>query len=280
MNINYLNFNNTTTFHDGRVPYITFKNFEKLDYVRHGFSTRLGGVSRGIYESMNLSFTRGDEDGLVSRNFELIGETLNMKPEDMVYASQTHTANVMEVTAAHRGMGVVRARDFDQVDGLVTNVPGVALVTSYADCVPLFIADPVNRAIGLSHSGWRGTVNNIAAVTLETMNSLYGTRPEDVIVFVGPSICRSCYEIGEDVACEFIKAYGPQVFTDILYPKDNGKYQLDLHRAVYYNFINAKVLESNIQITDLCTCCNPNILYSHRASHGERGGLCGFLEIK
>ncbi len=280
MNINYLNFNNTTTFHCNNVPYISFKSFDKMDFINHGFSTRLGGVSTGIYSSMNLTFTRDDEPQRVSRNFEIIGHELNMDTKDMVYAKQTHTTNVMEVTDAHRGMGIVKERDFDNIDGLVTNTPGIVLVTSYADCVPLFIVDPVKKAIGLSHSGWRGTVNNIARVTIDKMKELYDTNPSDLIVFIGPSICRDCYEIGAEVANEFAIAYGEKVFDDILYPKENGKFQLDLHRANYYNFANAGVPVDNIGITDICTCCNPELLFSHRASHGERGGLCGFLSIK
>lgn len=279
MNINYINFSNTTRFHDTKIPYITFRSFEKLDFIRHGFSTRLGGVSKGIYESMNLNFTRGDDNEAVRRNFSLIGEALNILPDHMVFAMQTHTANVMEADYEHLGMGVTKDRSFSDIDGLVTNRPGIALVTSYADCVPIFLADPVKKAIGLSHAGWKGTVKNIAAVTVERMNKLYNSRPEDIFAFIGPSICRNCYEIGEDVAEEFAKAYSENVFDGILFPKENNKFHLDLHHANYFNLVNAGLLPEHISVTDICTCCNPEILYSHRASKGLRGGLCGFLEI-
>lgn len=280
MNINYSNFNGTTRFHDTKTPYISFRSLDNLDFIRHGFSTRLGGVSTGIYSSMNLTFTRADDPANVSKNFEIIGESLGIKTDDMVYAMQTHTANVMEVKECHKGMGIVRERDFSDIDGLITNIPGITLVTSHADCVPLFFADPVNKAIGLSHSGWRGTVNNIAKNTIAKMKESYGSNPEDIIAFIGPSICRDCYEVGEDVAEEFAKAYGDSVFDDILYIKDNGKFKLDLWAANYHNLLNSGIIQKNIGITDICTCCNKDILFSHRATKGERGGMCAFLEIK
>ena len=176
-------------------------------------------------------------------------------------------------------MGVTRERNFDNIDGLITNEPGVVLVTSYADCVPVFFADPVAHAIGLSHSGWRGTVGNISKSTIDLMCSEYGCKRENIICFIGPSICRDCYEIGEDVAKEFATVYS----DDKVLTKSEitaGKYYLDLHRANYLNLIDSGIPDKNIGITDICTCCNPDILYSHRASKGRRGGLCGFLWIK
>ena len=290
MNINYLNFSGTTCFHEGRTPFFTlnipgkiFRDSQLLneqDCYFSGFSTRIGGVSNGIYESMNLSFTVGDDEENVRRNFEIIGDAMGIPVHNMVYSKQTHTTNVMRVTSEHKGMGIYRNRDFDDIDGLITNEPGVCLVTSYADCVPLFVVDYRNKAIGLSHSGWRGTVGDIAGVTVGMMKEEFGSNPKDLGVFIGPSICHNCYEVGDDVALEFIRRYGMDVFDSILYTKDNGKYKLNLHNANLRNFINAGVLEQNIAITDICTCCNPKLLFSHRASKGKRGGLCGFFMIR
>ena len=284
MNINYINFNNTTRYNDGKVPYITFRNFEKLKFIRHGFSTRLGGISKGIFSTMNLTFTRGDDEDAVRENFRLMGDALGISPENMVYAKQTHTTNVLAVNEKYCGMGVVRERSFDDVDGFVTNRPGVALVTSYADCVPVFLADPVQKSIGLVHSGWRGTVNNIAKVAVDKMVSLYNSHPENIVAFIGPSICRNCYEVGTDVAEQFAQEYKDNVFDGILYPvkpdaEYGEKFRLDLHRANVVNLLGAGIKEENIGVTDICTCCNPELLFSHRASKGQRGGLCGFLEI-
>ncbi|HCR82268.1 MAG TPA: laccase domain-containing protein, partial [Lachnospiraceae bacterium] len=146
-------------------PYLEYPLFKNTGIVRHGFSTRLGGVSEGCYSSLNLSFTRGDKEEAVRENFRRIGESIGVNSEDMVFTQQTHTTNVRVVTDEERGMGILRPRGYSDVDGLVTNVPGICLVTFFADCVPLYFVDPVKRTIGLSHSGWRGTVGKIGKVT-------------------------------------------------------------------------------------------------------------------
>lgn len=262
------------------VPLIKFKCFEDIDFINHGFSTRLGGTSKGIYTSMNLSFTRGDDPRCVSKNFELIADAIGTKPEHMVYAMQTHTTNVLRVGKDHRGMGVTRERDFSDMDGLITDEPGVCLVTSYADCVPLFFVDQRKKCIGLSHSGWRGTVGKIGIQTVKMMMTEFHSNPADIIGLIGPSICQNCYEVSKDVADEFAKAYSKERIKDLLVSKPNEKFQLNLHQANVYNLLDAGLKLENIFVTDICTCCNPDLLYSHRASKGQRGGLCGFLEIK
>lgn len=285
MNIKYINEHNqrTTEFIDslnGSVPFIRFKCFENIDFINHGFSTRLGGTSKGIYSSMNLSFGRGDDNACVEENFRLIASVIGTSPENMVNAMQTHTANVLKVGKDKCGMGVTRKRDFSDIDGLVTNEPGVCLVTSYADCIPLFFVDPVKKCIGLSHSGWRGTVSKIGINTVKMMKDEFGSDPADIIAFIGPGICKDCYEISSDVADEFKAAYTKEQSDILLTQKNDEKYQLDLHQANVYNLLNAGLNPEHIHVTDICTCCNPEILFSHRASQGQRGGMCGFLEIK
>ena len=200
--------------------------------------------------------------------------------EDMVLSKQTHTTNVRVVTAEDKGKGVMRERNYTDVDGMITNVPGICLVTSYADCVPLYFVDPVKKAIGLSHSGWRGTVNRMGEVTLQRMKEAFGTRPSDVWTAIGPSICQDCYEVSEDVAQEFISAFEGRADNRLLYRKKNGKYQLNLWRANEIVMEEAGILPENIHTTQLCTCCNPELLYSHRASKGKRGNLAAFLGLK
>ena len=285
MNIKYTNEQNerTTEFIDsvnGSVPFIRFKCFENMDFINHGFSTRLGGTSKGIYSSMNLSFGRGDDNACVEENFRLIASAIGTNPENMVNAMQTHTANVLKVGKDKCGMGVTQKRDFSDIDGLVTNEPGVCLVTSYADCIPLFFVDPVKKCIGLSHSGWRGTVSKIGINTVRMMEDEFGSELADIIAFIGPGICKDCYEISSDVADEFNAAYTKEQSENLLTQKSDEKYHLDLHQANVYNLLNAGLNPEHIHVTDICTCCNPEILFSHRASHGQRGGMCGFLEIK
>ena len=262
------------------VTYLTWPEFEKIPGFVHGFSTRLGGVSEGIYSSMNLSFTRGDKEEAVRENYNRISAALGFSPEDIVTSDQTHTANVRVITAEERGNGITKPRPYTDVDGMITNVPGLVLATFYADCVPLYFADPVHKAVGLSHSGWRGTAAGIGAVTVKELQKHYGTRPEDIYAAIGPSICQDCYEVSEDVILEFQKTFSRELWKDIFYRKENGKYQLNLWEANRQILLGAGILPEHISMPNLCTCCNPEFLYSHRASQGKRGNLGAFLGIK
>lgn len=261
------------------VPYFVFRNLEDTKLVRHGFSTRRGGVSKGHLAELNLSFTRGDDPENVRENMRRIADAIGFDPESLVLSSQTHTTNVRLVTEADRGEGYTKPLTHEDVDGMITDVPGLTLATFYADCVPLFFVDPVHRAIGLSHSGWKGTVNRMGAVTLERMEEAFGTRPEDVRAAIGPSICQDCYEVSEDVALEFKQEFSPHADERLIYRKKNGRYQLNLWRANEIVLLDAGVRHRHLAITNVCTCCNPEQMFSHRASHGLRGNLGAFLEL-
>ena len=265
---------------NGEVVYLTFPALERETAVYHGFSTRFGGVSEGIYHSMNLSFTRGDQEEAVKENFCRISSAIGFPSESIVTSDQTHTTNVRVVTEEDRGCGITKPRSYTDVDGMVTNVPGLTLATFYADCVPLYFYAPVHRAFGLSHSGWRGTVGKIGKVTVETMARVYGTKPEDVLAAIGPSICQECYEVSADVIEQFRGAFEEKDWNDLFYAKENGKYQLNLWKANEKIFLEAGILPEHISLSNLCTCCNPKFLFSHRASHGKRGNLAAFLGIQ
>lgn len=262
------------------VLYVTFPLLEEGPEFVHGFSSRLGGVSEGELSTMNLSFTRGDDPERVRENYRRIASAIGFDVDRLVLSHQTHTNHVRVVTEADAGKGFIRERDYTDVDGLVTNVPNLVLATFYADCVPLFFADPVHRAIGLSHSGWRGTVKNIAAVTVETMRREYGSNPAELLVGIGPSICQDCYEVSADVIDEFRASYEEHLWPLLYRENAAGKYQLNLWEACRQNLLRAGVLPEHIEVTDLCTCCNPQLFFSHRASHGKRGNLAGFLMLR
>lgn len=261
------------------VPYIQFKNLSATGIVKHGFSTRKGGVSTGIFSSMNLNFKRGDDPDAVLENYRRMAAALNMRVEDMVLSDQTHTTNVRVITEEDRGKGILKPQDYSDVDGMITNVPGIVLVTSYADCVPLYFVDPVRKAIGLSHSGWKGTVGHIGQKTVWKMHEVYGSEPKDIVAAIGPSICQSCYEVSDDVAEAFRANFTADEAADILLDKGNGKYQLDLWKANWYVLTDAGILPEHLSVTDLCTACHPDLLWSHRKTNGQRGGLAAFLSL-
>ena len=261
------------------VTFLRYPALEQIPGIVHGFSTRLGGVSDGMYSSMNLSFSRGDEAENVRENYRRLSEAMGFSVSDIVTSDQTHTTNVRVVTEEDRGCGICRPRSYRDVDGLITDVKGLVLATFYADCVPLYFVDPVHRAIGLSHSGWRGTVGKMGAVTVEKMQEQYGTRPEDLYAAIGPSICQTCYEVSDDVIEQFCRVFCQKDWDALFYKKDNGHYQLNLWEANRRILLETGILEEHLSMPNLCTCCNPDVLFSHRASKGKRGNLGAFLGI-
>lgn len=271
-----------------QVLLLKYPLLEESGLVRHCFTTRIGGVSEGMFSSMNLSFTRGDEKAAVEKNYRRLAEVLEVSYEKFVLTDQTHTVNVRKVTAADAGKGLVCDRDYKDVDGLITDEPGLVLSAFFADCVPLYFVDPVHRAIGISHSGWRGTVLRMGAVTLAEMARAYGSRPEDVLCAIGPSICQDCYEVSADVAEVFAREFTanvPEILRESpkneqLVAAEEKKYQLNLWRANEIVLQEAGIIPAHMAVTDICTCCNSEVLFSHRASHGKRGNLGGFLCLK
>ena len=262
------------------VTYLTYPSFEQFPDIVHCFSTRLGGVSQGIFSSMNLSFTRGDEENAVKDNYRRLSAAVGFSLEDIVTSDQTHTTNVQLVGAEDRGKGVTRPRTYKDVDGMITNVPGVVLCTFYADCVPLYFVDPVHKAVGLAHSGWRGTVGKIGKVTIEKMAEQFGSDPEEIFTAIGPSICQDCYEVSGDVIEKFKEAFDEKDWDNLFYRKNNGKYQLDLWKANESVFRESGICKEHIAVTNVCTHCNSKILYSHRETGDKRGNLCAFLALK
>lgn len=256
------------------VPFLSYPLLENTGIVNHGFSTRLGGVSKGHCASMNISTTRGDDPKAVEENRRRIAAAIGVDVDSMTFTHQTHTTNVAVVQEEDR------RRRFMETDGMITNVPGICLVTFYADCVPLYFVDPVHKAIGMSHSGWRGTVGKIGKVTVDKMAEQFGTDSKDVIAAIGPSICQDCYEVSEDVIVEFKKNFDENLWNQLFYQKENGKYQLNLWKANEAVMIEAGIRPENIAVTNVCTHCNPDILFSHRTSGFNRGNLSAFLALK
>lgn len=262
------------------VTWLSYPALDEIDWLINAFSTRLGGVSEGVCASMNLSFSRGDKEEAVRENYRRISSVLGFTPEQIVTSDQTHTVNLRVVGKEACGSGVTRERDFREVDGMMTNVPGVVLATFYADCVPLYFVDPVHKAIALSHSGWRGTVGRMGQVTIRRMTEEYGTDPKDLITAIGPSICQDCYEVSEDVIEAFSAEFPEEIHDKLFYPTIPGKYQLNLWESNRQIMLAAGVKEENIHMPGICTCCNPEFLFSHRASKGKRGNLAAFLSIR
>lgn len=257
LSIKYANQNHSTRIHEREgVVYLTFRNLEEAG-VLHGFSTRLGGVSQGDLSAMNLSFHRGDDPEAVMENHRRFAGAMGYDEKKLVFSDQVHTTKIYKVTEADCGKGITRESDIIGIDGLVTDRPGIPLITFYADCVPLFFYDPVQKVVALAHSGWRGTVARMGKVMLDYMKQEYHTQAKDVLCAIGPSICQDCYEISRDVAEEFQKEFTEAQYQDFMRSSGSGKYHLDLWKVNQYILLEAGIRKEHLETTDLCTCCNP-----------------------
>lgn len=280
------------------VVYLSFPELERIAGLRHLFSTRKGGVSRGEFSQMNFSFTRGDDPEAVRENYRRISEVLGYQGRLDVFVTsyQTHTVNIRRVSALDSGKGVTRERDYRDIDGLITNERGLVLTTFHADCTPLYFVDEVHHAIGLAHSGWRGTVNDMAGEMVRRMGEEFGTAPSDLVCAIGPCICGACYEVGRDVYDAFEKKWGREELlryiskeedretleTAVFHLSPNlpeGKYLLDLRNANLRNLEKAGVPRQKVAVTNYCTKENPALLFSHRAQGEKRGNLAAFLTL-
>lgn len=282
MQLTYINDTKTCEINEkDNVTYITFPKLSQYsEDLMHGFSTRLGGVSKNHLGSMNLSFTRGDERENVLENHRRFANALEYDETQLVFSNQVHLTNFHKVTKEDCGKGITRESDILEIDGLVTDEPEIPLITFYADCVPLFFYDPMKKVIAMAHSGWKGTVERIGAKMISYMEEEYHSNPKDIVCAIAPSICQKCYEVSEDVALRFLDVFGDKYGDELLYKKENGKYQLNLHKACEITLLEAGITKEHLDITDICTCCNPEFLFSHRASNGMRGNLAGVMMLK
>lgn len=257
--------------------YITFPRLESCGVVKHIFSTRLGGASEGQYKTMNTSFSNGDNFEHVEENYRRLCGAVGIDVSNLVLSKQTHTNNVRIVTKNDCGTGYTKP-SFSDVDGLITNQSGVALVTQYADCTPLLFCDPIKRVCATSHAGWRGTVAQIGKVTVEKMIQNFECNASDIIAAIGPCICQKCYEVDAPVFDAFVSS-GIDITNVFREGRDKEHYMLDLVQANKNILISAGIKEENIDISDVCTCCNADELHSHRATGGKRGNLAAIIEL-
>lgn len=263
----------------GEAPYLFFPVLRELG-IRHGFSTRIGGVSSGCYATMNLGFNRGDSDENVTENYRRICASIGIVPDDLVFTDQVHKTNVRLAHSADKGKGYNRKRDYSEIDGHITDEENLPLLVFSADCVPLYFVDPVKRAIGLSHSGWKGTADKIGAVTVNRMNAEFGSDRKDIVAVIGPSIGPECYEVGEEVKNRFQESYDPEQIEELFVPSGSeGKWYLNLWEANRQTLLRAGLPDENIIISGVCSALSPELLFSHRKYGAKRGSMAAFLSL-
>lgn len=276
---------------DSETPYLSFDAFAPYSDVCAGFSTRLGGVSRGHLKSLNLGFDLEKHRENVLENYRRITKAMGIKPQQLVLTKQVHETNVRIADENDCGKGILKERDYNSADGLITDKKGVALTVFGADCVPLLFLDPEKKVIATAHAGWRGTVGNIAGNVLEKFRDHYKCDLNNIIVAIGPSICPECYEVGPDVAERFAEKYPDadtktyrvtgEYRTDKIIVRGKGdRYYLNLWLANRVNLTEAGVCPDNIRLSGFCTMCRQDLFYSHRGSSGKRGVMAGFIMLK
>ena len=265
------------------LPFIESPLLEGFSGLRHGFSTRKGGVSKEHLSSLNLGFNLGDEREKVLENFRILGSLFEAKPEDFVLTQQTHSINVRRVGKEDRGKGIFRERDYTDVDALMTDEEGVILSAFSADCVPILFYDKGHRAIASCHSGWRGTHGRILARVIEAMQREFSSKPEEIYIAIGPSICKNCYEVSEDVGEAFLEAF-PALREETknaspIERVSEEKFHIDLWELNRIIALEAFIPPENISISGYCTMERPDLFFSHRYSQGRRGVQGAFISL-
>lgn len=255
------------------VDFYIIDEFERTGVVKHCFSTKKGGVSGGIYESMNLRMHSEDSKDNIRENFKRLFDAADMNLSKSVFSDQLHNDRIYDVTEKDCGKGLMRESDIRDADGLITNVTGIPLVTFYADCVPLFFLDPVKRVAAVSHSGWKGTVKRIGMKTVMKMVNEYGCNTEDILTAIGPSIQVCHFEVGDDVAEIFRNEFGDDVL------EKHDKYHVNMQKAIIKQFKECGIREKNIINSGICTYCNSDTLFSHRKTNGRRGNMAAVIEL-
>lgn len=259
------------------ISFFTLPAFDATGAVNHGCTARTGGVSLPPYDSLNLSFTRPDElRENVMQNYRLFADAAGIAWESMVMDSFEHGITVLAVDGRDAGKGY-HADPLPPCDGLVTDDPSIALITGHADCLPLYLLDPVRGCVGMAHAGWKGTLGKIGLIMARMLAERYGAQPERMLAGVGPCICGDCFEVDAELAQRFTAAY-PGI--PCARPGKPGKAQLDLALCSAAQFLEAGIAPEHITLMDVCTYENPELLYSHRRDHGETGGMAAFIQLK
>lgn len=250
----------------GGITTVIFPRLADENVLRHAVSTRTGGVSRGSYQSLNISHKVQDDFSRVGENRTLLSKAFGMDLAKMVHVDQVHGDRVLKLDAANRPS---QGGSLGEGDGIITAEKGIPIMLLVADCLPILFYDPTHQAVGLAHAGWRGTVSHVAAKTLLAMGEAYGTRPEEVRAVLGPCIGACCYEVGEDVLKEFLEIF-PWA-QEVLKPSSKGHWKLDLAESNARQLLEIGLKDDNLIRSGLCTIRHNGLFYSHRAeAHGSQ----------
>ena len=262
----------------GGVPLLAERTWLSKKGLCHGFTTRRGGVSSGHLASLNVGMHRGDDIENVQENVRRAARAMGAEAQNTVMSAQMHHDVVYQVTQKDAGKGVFRPTDITDADALMTNVAGIPLLTYSADCVLLLFFDPVGRAVAACHSGWRGTCKKIGAKTVLAMQKAYGTKAENVLCAVGPSIGPCHFETDGDVAFTVAEAFTKAQYEQAVHPAGE-KFFVNLWSLCRFQLEDAGLLPENISVLGACTVCEKEKYFSHRGFSGKTGNLGAMIAL-
>lgn len=243
--------------------------------IVHGFTTRIGGVSPEPFDTLNFSFSRADSTENILKNFERLANAYSLDKDSFLIVNYEHGSNIIRVDRSDCGRGITR-EPLPFGDGIITNDSNVTLLTCHADCGAIFLYDRENRAIGLAHSGWKGTYKRIGQRLVESMNKEFGSEPEALVAALGPSICFDCFEVDKSLGEDFEQEFS---YKGLVKSGREGKAFIDLEAALVIQLLEAGIEKRNISIMHRCTFENRELFFSYRRDGLETGGMVSFLKL-
>lgn len=266
--------------HDSLSVYRRKFHSKELDWISHINIDVLQntGLVRAFYTTIDNSAWKYGKEGAYQNCINL-SKTLNIDTEQMIMLNQTHTNGVRVVSEKEAGEMVTKPISEDGNDGMITNTPGLLLCTVEADCVPVYLLDPIKKAIGMVHSGWRGTSKSISGNAIDKMIANYESNPKDIIVVIGPCICKDCYEVGGEIIDEFREVFSMDEINEFFIPRKDQKYSLDLRKAITIDLINKGININNIHDTGVCTYENENLCSWRRDNPIMRSMLTAIMLV-
>ncbi len=265
--------------YDGSLLLWFFQNLSKYKEICHFVSTRIGGFSAPPYDSLNLGFHVGDKPDIVLANRKRLAKSLNIPLHNFTTARQIHDSNVKIVTEDFVGNG---AFDYDTAinatDAMVTNIPDVCLMVLQADCVPLLFFDVKEKVIGVAHAGWKGTIKTVAQNTVVVMEKEFNCLPENILVGIGPSIGPCCCEVGAEVVARIDKSFHNK--GGYIREASDGKCYFDLWEANKLQLLQMGIPAENVEVAEICTCCNYTTFFSYRYHRKETGRFGAGIMLK
>ena len=260
------------------LPLLQFPQLEKHEGLFHAVTTRQGGISTGPFTSLNLGLNTGDVSHHVLHNRRKVLSALGWKPESLISPIQIHGNRVVTVTQGFSGRGTGDIDlGFGGADGLLTREKGLMLMIKVADCFPVFLYDPLKKAIGLIHAGWRGAASGIITSGIEAMGASFGCKPENIEAGIGPGIGTCCFVVGADVREAFKKQ---NLGTAVLRTDEGKRLHCDLKQVISRELLTCGLRKDNIGTADACTCCNEALFYSHRRDNGKTGRMAVLIGLR